>query len=201
MKLHVLGASPNARKTRLIIEYLELPVEIVFHEISELKEEEFLGLNPMGAVPVLEDGDFCLRESNAILLYLASQTENTLFPNELKSRAEMMQWLFWEQAHFIKGVGGLLFNNYIAPTYFGLETNKTAVEQATEHFHRFMPLLNTQVSKNKYLVGDDLTVADFCLAGFFMRMEEAKYPMDNYASVRDWLGRLAEIPAWQKVVC
>ena len=202
MKLHVLAPSPNARKVRLLIEYLSLPVEVLFHQVPEIKVDEYLGLNPMGLVPLLEDGDFSMWESNAILLYLVKKAGNKeLFPDDPHIQGKILQWMFWEQAHFVKGVGGLLYFSYIVPTYLAGEVNQPRVDEAITNFHKFMPILEKQLSENSYIIGDSVTVADFCLNGFFMRMEETKMPINDYPAIQAWIKRLENIPAWQAVQC
>ena len=202
MKLHVLGPSPHARKVRLLVEYLELPVQVLFREHSALKEDDYLSLNPMGAVPLLEDGDHAIWESNAILIYLSKHANNTdLLPEDAISQAKIHQWMFWEQANFVKAVGGLLFNNYLAPKFFGLKTDDEAVTRALGFFHKFMPILEAQLSQHDFAIGDNLTVADFCLNGFFTHIDDARMPIADYPAVENWNARLNTIPAWKKVIC
>ncbi|RYE73952.1 MAG: glutathione S-transferase family protein, partial [Myxococcales bacterium] len=85
MKLFVHPLSGNSRRTLLVVEHLELPVERVVVDLpkGEQRAEAHLQRNPNGRVPVLEDGDLTLWESRAIMQYLCEVTPGqTLYPTE-----------------------------------------------------------------------------------------------------------------------
>ncbi|NOR18487.1 MAG: hypothetical protein GQ538_00180, partial [Xanthomonadales bacterium] len=104
MKLYSFSPTPNNRKVEAFIKHFDLPVEIhsMGFKEKENKTEAYLKMNPLGKAPVLEDGEFTLWESNAILCYLA-----TLFPetNCLLSgpqgRAEVDRWLYSQAFHLL----------------------------------------------------------------------------------------------------
>ncbi len=93
MKLYYLpGACPLA--SHIVLEWIGKPYEIQLVGRDELKQPPYLALNPMGAVPVLVDGDFTLTQGSAILEYLAEQSpEAGLLPDTLRARAETRRWL------------------------------------------------------------------------------------------------------------
>jgi glutathione S-transferase len=86
MKLYYFPPSPNTRKVHAVAIHLELPIELrlVDLEKGEQRTPEFVQLNPTGRTPVLQDGDFILWESTAIMQYLASQIPNTLWSEDLQ---------------------------------------------------------------------------------------------------------------------
>src|SRR3954465_14732630 len=103
MKLHYSPFSTNARKPRLAAAILGIDLTLVPIDLGkgEQRRPEFLALNPMGRVPVLEDGGFVLTESNAIMVYLAESTPGqALYPSGLKERTEVNRWLFWAASHW-----------------------------------------------------------------------------------------------------
>lgn len=93
MKLYYLpGACPLA--THIVLEWIGKPYETQPVGRDELKQAPFLALNPLGAVPVLVDGDFVLTQSNAILEYLAELNPNAaLMPESVREKAETRRWL------------------------------------------------------------------------------------------------------------
>jgi glutathione S-transferase len=90
LKLHYLPLSTNARKPRLVAAMLDIPLELVDVDLAkgEQRRPQFLALNAFGRVPVLEDGDFVLAESAAIMAYLADTRSpgNPLYPGGARER-------------------------------------------------------------------------------------------------------------------
>ena len=123
MKLYTLPGSPNCRKVIAVIHQLGLDVDIqqLQPTSDDLEKPEYLALNPNGMTPTLKDGDFTLWESNAIMQYLASSAaDNDLFSNDPKIRTDITRWHIWEQAHFGKAMGTLLWENFAKPVFFRL---------------------------------------------------------------------------------
>ena len=116
MKLYGFPPSPNTWKVRAVAAHLGLRLEFEFIDLTkgQSRTAEYLALNPTGRTPVLVDGDFTLWESNAIMQYLASRAPNALWPNEARSRADIMRWQSWQLAHWGKeGCEPLLFERLV----------------------------------------------------------------------------------------
>lgn len=93
MKLYYLPSACSLA-THIVLEWVGKPYETQVVGRDELKQAPFLSLNPLGAVPVLVDGDFTLTQSNAILEYLAElHPEAALMPDNLREKAETRRWL------------------------------------------------------------------------------------------------------------
>lgn len=201
MKLYTLAGSPNCRKVIAVIHQLGIDVEIqqLQPTSDDLEKPEYLAINPNGMTPTLKDGDFTLWESNAIMQYLASTApENDLYPNDPKIHADITRWHVWEQAHFGKAMGTILWENFAKPAIFSLEPDMSVVEKATPEFHRFAKVLESQLNQNEFVLGNTLTLADFALAAPFMYAEQGKVPLDDYPNIRSWYGRIEQLPAWIK---
>ncbi len=121
MKLFVFNGSPNARKTLATADHLGLEIEVVWMDVTQgdLSKESFLEVNPCGKVPVLQDGDLTVWESNAILVYLSVIGGGGLFPDEPRGRANVLSWLFWETSHFNRAIGMFAWERVLKPA-FGL---------------------------------------------------------------------------------
>src|SRR3984893_7473354 len=116
MKLYGFPPSPNTWQVRALAAHLGVPLELEFVDLSKgaSRTAAFLALNPTGRTPVLVDGDFNLWESNAILQYIAAKTKTPLWPDDVRSRADITRWQCWELAHWgAQACGPLTFENLI----------------------------------------------------------------------------------------
>src|SRR3712207_1874743 len=98
MKLYTHPLSPACRKVLVAAAILGVPLEleVVNAQASEHRSPAYMRLNPNALFPTLEDGDFVLWESNAILQYIASKTPgNALWPEDARVRADVARWQFW----------------------------------------------------------------------------------------------------------
>ena len=199
MKLYVVPGSPNVRKCVAVVHHLDLPVEMVQLNFAagDLRTPEYQQVNPNALVPALEDGDLKLWESNAIMQYLASQRPNELFPADVRARADIARWQFWECNHFNRAVAAISFENVFKPLFNLGVPDTTAIAEATERFHRFAPVLETQLAQRKFVVGDHPTLADYSIAGHFMYAQQAQLPLQQYGAIRAWYERMEQLPAWR----
>jgi len=199
MNFYTVNGSPNTRKVHAVINYLGLDVNICELDIfaGELATPEYMDMNPNGMVPLLEDGDFRLSESNAIMQYLASMAGNTdFYPEDARSRADIQRWLSWEQSHFNRATGTFVYE-YMLKNLFKLgEPDQDRLNEATENFNRFAKVLDDHLENRKFLLGDSLTLADFAVASMSAYLDVAKVPYQSYKNICAWLNRLDEIPAW-----
>ncbi len=199
MNFYTVNGSPNCRKVHALINYLDLDVQINELDIftGELATPEFKALNPNGMVPVLEDGNFLLWESNAIMQYLAAKApESSFYPADPQQRADIHRWQNWEQNHFNRATGTILFENMLKCIFKIGEPDAEKVAAATEDFHQHAKLLDAHLVGRDYMLGDKLTVADFSVASFSEYFDTAKVPFRKYSNLIAWLERLEAIPAW-----
>ena len=191
--------TPNARKACAAARHLDAPVEFVRIDLTkgEHKTPAFLAINPNGKIPALEDGEVRLWESMAIMCYLADKTGSSLWPKDAR-QIEVIRWLSWDLAHFSRHAGTLFFQRVIKP-HFGLGAPDLAViDEATGFFRQFAGVLNSHLEERAYLVGDELTVADFAVGAFLPHAHEAKLPLDEFAGISRWYARLEALPAWRE---
>src|SRR5436190_13308747 len=99
--LYGIDPSPPSNKTRFVANALGIEYEFKRVNLAggEGQDETHLKLHPAGKVPVLQDGDFILFESNAIIRYLADKVDSNIYPEELKRRAIVDQWLDFSSVH------------------------------------------------------------------------------------------------------
>lgn len=200
MKLYSFPPSTNARKIHAIAFHLNLPldVEIVNLPEGDQRKPEFLAINPTGRIPALQDGDFILWESNAIMQYLASQVETSLWPENAKLKTDISRWQCWQLAHWYKGCFNLTYERVVKPMFNMGEPDPQVIEQALASFHREAAVLNAHLTQHDYLVNDQLTLADFSVAMDLANAEAAQMPLENYPAIGTWLARMEALPAWQQ---
>lgn len=200
MKLYYFPPSGNTRKVHAVAIHLELPLELQLIDLQKGEQHtpEYLKLNPTGRTPVLQDGDFILWESTAIIQYLASQVSNSLWPEDMKSRADIVRWQSWELAHWIQGCQPLQYENFLKQLLQLGDPDPQVVQRATEIFHKEATVLNTHLAEREFLVNNTLTLADFSVASDLTYAVPGRFPLDDYPHIRSWYARIEELPAWQK---
>lgn len=198
MKYFYHPYSPNCRKTTALLNFLELGEERIVVDLpkGEQMRPEFLALNPNGMVPTLLDGETVVTESNAIMIYLAEKTRSYLWPADLTLRTKVLQWLFWEQSHFMFACGTVFYQRMIKPM-IGQEPDQSRVEEGIKKFRRTAKVLNESLVQQRYLVADRLTLADWAVASQLTFADKIGLPVVDHPSVVRWLALLDEMPAWK----
>jgi glutathione S-transferase len=197
MKLFSIQASNNCRRVNAVIQHLGLQVEVIEQPMADLKKSDFLEMNPNGKVPTLVDGDLTLWESRAIMQYLAEQKPGSFYPKDVKSRANIARWQFWEATHLSKGTGAFAFENLFKKIFMKQDADPVALAAGEKEWKLFAPILNAQLEGKKFLLGDELTLADFSVGACFSYAEASGLPWNEFTHIKAWWGRLNEIPAWK----
>jgi glutathione S-transferase len=201
MKLYGFPPSPNTWKVRALASYLKVPLEFEFIDLSKGAQHapSYLAINPTGRTPTLLDGDFKLWESNAILQYLAAKSASTLWPNDARARADISRWQFWQLAHWgAEACQPLTFQRLVKKFMNMGPPDEAAVAKGTECFNKEAKMLDAHLAKQKYLVGDALTIADFSVASPLLYAKQAEMPLGPYSHVRGWFERVAALPCWNE---
>lgn len=199
MKLYYVCGSPNCRKVHSVINHLGLVIDFEYLDFFEgdLRSSKFHQINPNQMVPVLDDGGFCLWESNAIIQYLADTVPgNTLFPREAKARADVVRWQCWELAHYNKAIGQIAFELILKPNFFQLKTDRAVAEYCLGELRRFAPVLEGHLQDHDYLVGGEITLADYAVAHTEMFVDAIGFDWSPYPNIQAYYTRMRENPHW-----
>lgn len=200
MKLYGFPASPNTWKVRAVAAHLRVPLEMELVDLSKghQRQPDYLAINPNGRTPTLVDGDFVLWESNAIMQYIADRKPYTLLPNDARQRADIMRWQCWQLAHWSKeGCEPLIFERLVKKFLNMGPPDAAVLAKGTEAFNRDARVLDAHLGKQPYLVGTEITLADFAVAAPLVYAKEAELPLASYPHVRDWFSRVFALPAWR----
>jgi glutathione S-transferase len=188
MRLYDYAASGNCYKVRLLLALLDRPYERVPIDIfaGDTLTCEFRGLNPVRETPVLElDDGRLLTQSNAILWYLGEGTR--FVPESPFARAQVLQWLSFEQERVMSGIGGTRFRTLTgrdgASARLGLGAEALAV-------------LEEHLQNREFLVGAACSTADVSLYAYTHVAEDAGYDLDAHPAVSAWLRRVEAQPGF-----
>lgn len=202
MRLYVHRLSPNALKTIITAEHCGSPVELVDVDLGggEQRSEAYLAINPNGRVPTLVDGNFVLWESNAIMQYLAEKAgERTIWPDNPRVRADIARWQFW-------GVGQLAAATrpfqweYLFKAMVGQgEPDQGVLAAAEAPMIACAEVLEGTLSKQPFLAGEQMTLADISIAASLIYAEAARMPLAQFPALQRWRQKVSAIPAWPVV--
>ena len=191
MRLHDYPSSGNCYKVRLLLAQLGLDYERVHVDIFDggTLTDEFGALNPTRTTPVLElDDGQALIESNAILVYLAEGTD--LLPDDPIEHAQVLRWLFYEQAEIVPSIGSLrvrLAAGVLAPDHPAAERMRRAGANC-------LSVLEHHLGERLFLVGERYTIADTCVYAYVHVAGEAGLDLDDYPEVSAWIEHVEATP-------
>jgi len=185
--------SGNGYKCRLTMKALGIPYELVEMDIvaGATRTPGFLAINPNGKIPVLMvPGRGPLAESHAIIHFLAEGT--ALLPQDRYERGLVWQWLGFEQYQLEPGV---------ATVRFWLKSLKKSAaelgEKYTERFQRgaeALAVLEKGLAGRRWLVGEDVTLADIALFAYTHVADEAGYRLADYPAIGVWVAAFKKLP-------
>lgn len=201
LKLHVFPPSPRALKVLALARHLDLEFEIVLIDLfkGEQRAPGYAALNPNLRMPVLEDGDFRLWESNAILQYLAAlKPESGLWPSDARGQADAARWCHWESAHWTPAALPIAFERVVKKLAGRGEPDPAEIARGEALFHPLASVLNGHLRGKRWLLGERLSVADFAVATGMAFSAAARFPLESYPEIIRWYDAFRVLPGWQK---
>ena len=193
-RVYGTSASGNCHKVRMALEALALPY--AWTEIDpargETRTPEFLAMNPNGKVPVLEiEPGTYLPESNAILWYLADRTP--LLPSGALPRAQVLQWLFFEQYSHEPYIAVARFLRKFHPDP---ESQRALAESKMQGGYRALEVMEGRLAQEPYFVGARYSIADIALYAYTHVADDGGFDLGSFPAVRAWLDRVRAQPRY-----
>ena len=183
MKLYDFAFSPNSRKVRAVAYELGIPLD--HHPVDLLNGAQhtpaFLALNPNGRVPVLDDDDFVLWESTAIMRYLAAKRGGALVPTSAAELANLDRWLSWQLAHLGPAMTKVAFERIVKPVTGQGGPDEAAIAEGTAEFEELSAILDAALDGREYVCGP-LSLADFALAAHYSLAATCGLELAPYAA-------------------
>lgn len=187
MILYTLAPSGNAQKVRMALRFLDLQFEERTLSGGAHKREPFTSLNPLGQVPVLVDDDLVLRDSQAILVYLAARYAPGEWDGRTADeRGRIAQWLSLAANEIANGP-----NQLRRVALFGATVDLAAAAALSS---RALDLVESNLADGMWLEGERLTIADLACAPYLALAPQGGIDLGPYPGVRSWLARIASLP-------
>jgi glutathione S-transferase len=203
MKIYVDPISTTSLPVLMFLAEHEAGAEIV--RLNGMKQEyrtpEYAALNPNKAVPTLQEGDFVLTESSAILKYLAEKTRSRTYPEELKARAHVNEMMDWFNTNFYREFGyGVVYAQAFRQIYgfANPATQADVVARGMETAAARLKILNDHwLRKGGFLCGPDLTIADYLGSSFIAIGDWVGYDLSGYPNIVRWMNATKARPSWE----
>ncbi|MEZ5531642.1 MAG: glutathione S-transferase family protein [Steroidobacteraceae bacterium] len=197
MKLYDYLDSGNGYKVRLTLAHLAIPFAWEERDIlsGATRTPEFLARNPNGRVPVLElDDGTCLAESNAIIWYLAEGSP--LLPGERLGRAQVLQWMFFEQYSHEPYVAT---PRYILKHLPADSPRRAEMPDRLERGRAALAVMDRHLGAQPFFVGRRFSIADIALYAYTHVADEGGHDLEPWGHVRAWLDRVAAQPGHRPI--
>lgn len=191
IRLHGTPLSGHAHRVELMLRILDLDFEYAEASAAVRATPEYARLNPLRQIPVLEDGDRILADSNAILVYLAKRydPDGPWLLNDPVGAARMQRWLSIAAGEVTYGPAtarmALLWNMPGDPV------------RAKVIAERLLAFMEQHLEDATYLAADHPTIADLACYSYVAHAPEGAIPLEPYPAVRAWLARVEAQP-WFK---
>ena len=182
-------------------EGLDVEQQVVDILAGEQYGEAFTKINPSSFVPVLEDGDFRLIESSAILKYLAEKSGSAAYPQEPHAKARVNETMDWFNTNFYRTFGyGLVYSQIL--DYCKLPDDaaqKLQVAAGKAQAERFLSVLNDHILGKgaPWLCGETMTIADYLASGMVSLGETIGCTFGAYPNIAAWYDGIKVLPNWQ----
>jgi glutathione S-transferase len=186
--LHGSERSGHAHRVVLLLRMLEIPYRFVSAPPEVRRSAEFLRLNPLGQIPVLEDGPTVICDSNSILIYLAKRYApgSSWLPEEPLAAARVQRWLSI-------AAGEMKYGPALARliVQWGDPSDRGAAIRIAERLFRFM---EAHLEDRAYLTADHATIADLACYAYSAHAPEGGISLQPYPALRRWLSRVESLP-------
>jgi GST-like protein len=189
--------TPNGHKITIFLEEVGLPYTIIPINIGagDQFRPEFLKISPNNRIPAIVDHEpadggapISVFESGAILLYLAEKT-GKLIPQDLRNRAQVLEWLFWQMA----GLGPMAGQNHHFSAY-APEKIEYAINRYVNETGRLYAVLNKQLADREFVAGD-YSIADIAAYPWIVPHERQSQNLEDFPHIKRWFETIKARPA------
>lgn len=201
IKVHGFPLSPFVRKVHLVAAEKGIEIEMVLGRPGD-PSPEFLAVSPFRKIPALQDGDFTLADSTAIVTYIdALHPEPSITPGGAQQRAKAIWFEEFADTILVTTGGKVLFNRFVGPKLLGMPGDEAAAELGLKELGPICDYFETQAPADGWLTGSEFSIGDIAVASAFRSLgyvglepDAAKHPRSAA-----WYARVTARPSWQTV--
>ncbi|MBW2241075.1 MAG: glutathione S-transferase N-terminal domain-containing protein [Deltaproteobacteria bacterium] len=195
--------TPNGKKVTILLEEAEIPYRIVPCSIGQGDQftDAFLKISPNNRMPAMVDTEpadggepFALFESGAIMLYLAEKA-GRFYPQTLRERHEINQWVIWQMANQGPKSGECGHFRRLGDDQ---GDQSYAVRRFTDEVNRLYGVLDNQLWNQRYVTGDDYTIADMICYPWTVGWERQGQQLDDFPYFKRWFEELSARPGVER---
>lgn len=187
--------SGHCHRVRLAASLMNVPFEVkpISDFDGERKGSDFLAINAFGEIPAIKDGDAIIRDSIAIIVYLAEKygADGTWIPGTPELRAEMHEWLSVAASHIYRGP-----NMARLIKLFNKPADHDAASAVSENLFKIM---DAHLKGKKWLVGGDATLADIACYSYIRVADEGDLDISGYDNINAWLASVEALDGFHPV--
>lgn len=193
IKLHSARISGHSHRVRLFLSLLGLPFEIIEVDLraGAQRAPEFLARNCFGQVPVIEDGEHIVADSNAILVYLNERyapDPGQWMPRDAAGAAEVQRW-------FSVAAGQLASGPATARVIALFKLDRDPAEVIARS-HQLLGVMERHLAGRDFLAGSRISLADIANYSYVAHAPEGGVALDAYPRLREWLARIEALPGF-----
>jgi glutathione S-transferase len=201
LKVWGRNTSVNVQKVMWTIAELGLPHERIDAGgvFGKTSTPEYLAMNPNKLIPAIQDGDFSMFESSAIVRYLVRKYgTGKLWPANEQEAARADQWMEWSTTTLYPDITTSIFLGLIRTP--AKDRNLAAIETSIQRAGEKLAILDGILEGRPYILGDTLTAADIPAGGMMYRYFSLPIARPSLPNVEAWYARLAGRPAYREQV-
>jgi glutathione S-transferase len=192
LRLHSFPLSGHAHRARLMLALLGLKAEVIDLDLrgGAQKQPGYLALNAFGQVPVLQDGETVIADSNAILVYLASKYDRSgqWLPADPATAAQVQRWLSVAAGQLLMGPARARMVKL-----FGSPFDHAACQQVAA---QLFVVMEQHLQDRDWLAAAHATIADIALYSYTAHAPEGDISLEPYPNIRAWIARVEALPGF-----
>ncbi|CAN7214068.1 glutathione S-transferase family protein [Massilia sp. LjRoot122] len=189
LTVYGVALSGHTHRVELFLHLLQLPYRRIDAPASVRQSAEFRRINPLGQIPVLQDGDLVLADSNAILVYLAKRyaPDSGWLPDGAVEAAQVQRWLSLAAGEITFGPASARISARWGATGMPPELMRSLAE-------RVLGFMEDSLTQQDFLAAARPTLADIACYAYIAHAPEGGIALDPYPQVRHWIARIQALP-------
>lgn len=201
MKVFGFPLSPFVRKVHVLAAEKDVAIEMVLGKPGQ-PSAEFMAASPFGKIPALQDGDFTLADSTAIVTYIdALHPDPPMLPGDARAKARAIWFEEFADTLLVPAGGKVLFNRFVGPKFMGKPGDEAVAEQGLKELAPLLDYLEAHAPDSGWLAGDDFSIGDIAVASTLHSLGYVGLEPDpaRHPRTATWYERVRHRASWRLV--